>query len=163
LASLELQAASDALEKCKEAADWRGQMWSVINHLETAEAALCRAVTKNTFIRELLRGISRSADISDLFKVRLLMAAGYVYLGQKRLALKLLGRAEECYELIREGNFVATVLSAYSGLIFIDAILASGREILYPSDIDTKLKSSVESLRRTVDSPVAKRIPVEGR
>lgn len=149
LASLELRAALDALKKSRDAADCRGQMWSVVNHLETSEAALHLATTRNLFIKEATRSYSLGCNAGDLFKIRLLMAACYIYLDEMKLAKELVDRAEECYGLIRKNHSsaVAAIFCMASGLLFLDIYANQGREFLAPMDIDKKLKPAVEIFR----------------
>lgn len=150
LASLELYAAKDALHKSKAALDKRSQIWSVINHLETAEASLYKSVTSRKQMRIALNGFSRDVDISYLFDVCLMMASCYIYLDEHGLALKLIARAEGCYRLILEFNW-AEVVHLFSGMLFVSAYSDFRERDPYTGeDIENKLKPSVQNLRNVM-------------
>ena len=96
LAQLDLEAAATALKKSEMAQDPASQMWSAINHLESAETKYLSLYTDKVFARAAWNNEVRNEYWSDLVKVRLLMAACYLYLGETRLCLSALDSVRDC-------------------------------------------------------------------
>lgn len=116
LAALNLQAAISALNKTQDAKDKRSQVWSAINHLEGALAALeSKLRGRGGNVQYVLRGWNYHLLCVKRGYVLALMAICYVYLGEDELAEKAVeqGRyypAGDVPLAIRTAGFVSSFL-----------------------------------------------------
>jgi hypothetical protein len=87
LAELDLQAARSALEKAPDARDRRAQVWSAVNHLEGAQAAIeSKLVGRRGAAHFAVRGGNFLRLAIRRGQILALMAVCYVYLGENELA-----------------------------------------------------------------------------
>src|SRR5262245_1042789 len=91
IGEIEFQAAREALSKAKIASDPAGQLWSAVNHLETAHHALSsqyknRGAFYDSMAKRFKMDIAAATDRRGLFY----MAICYSCLGEWRLALRAL-------------------------------------------------------------------------
>jgi hypothetical protein len=102
-ADLGLQAAKDALSKVSYAQDKSQQVWSAVNHLEAAEAAL-RDIVQKRGARLLYSNLAALWEAIDKRRYILgLMAVCYRYLGERALTERMLSMipdADQGYEAI---------------------------------------------------------------
>ncbi|NJM34988.1 MAG: hypothetical protein HC850_10115 [Rhodomicrobium sp.] len=114
LAEMEYRAASDALRKARIASDYRAQLWSVINHIETGISALSSTLKTKVGVTP------RYAD-HCVKKVQYLLAFEaliYKYLGEERLVhdcrskhLQIQQDADDAYVEFSKVPNVATSLA----------------------------------------------------
>ena len=87
LAELELAAARSALEKAPEARDRNAQVWSVVNHLESAQAAIeSKLVGWRGAGHLAVRGANFMRLAMRREQILAVMAVCYIYLGENELA-----------------------------------------------------------------------------
>jgi len=129
LAALELDAALYALRNVQLARDRHSQVWSVINHLETAEVGLVSAIASNDMLTLAVRSYSIDVDESKLFLVRALIAACYLYVGERKLFAQTVHRMRSALSIDRVGGWdtiTGNMIHAFSGLIFVNMFFAKG-------------------------------------
>lgn len=166
LALIETKAAKDAFEKSKIAEDKKSQMsqiWSVINHLETAETALKPLVESQ--MNRNLKPFPWWVNVSELFNIRIFMASCYIYLEQRKLGLTMLDRAEDCLELLNNGPPAAMFFAnlpyiGFRDIIFREPLKLLGvktwvpmdEKVYGPKDIERKLKPTIRNLRKEAEA-----------
>lgn len=102
IGGVELDAARDALKKRKHARDPRQQVWSAVNHLETAHVAFRRGCQSKT--RKYLAG-TRWSRACDLDVITLcLMALCYRYLGEAELMHRAISDAWKAYNIQHDAH-----------------------------------------------------------
>jgi hypothetical protein len=131
LAHLQARAAKEALTKAQIALDQRSQLWSVINHLESAEVALESYVSRGLLLKASLRPATLDVAKSDLVYIRTIMSVCYIYLGEKNLALRTLDKLDESISRIEsvsdaEGLGSVVVMTATLPLVLVDFLVAGG-------------------------------------
>ena len=93
LAELNIAAAATDLDKARTARDKRAQVWSAVNHLESAEAALSSTVVgRPGQVQFALRMVNVNLLKRKLDYTRALMAVCYRYLGEEELARQAIER-----------------------------------------------------------------------
>jgi hypothetical protein len=113
-ADLGLRAAKDALSKVLYAEDKSQQVWSAVNHLEAAEAAL-RDTLQKRGKRLLYSNMGALWEAIDKRRYILgLMAVCYRYLGERALTertLSMIPHADEGYQAISDRRWVPPALA----------------------------------------------------
>ncbi|GAA4314755.1 hypothetical protein GCM10023086_36180 [Streptomyces venetus] len=96
IAGVELEATRVALRQFDLNRDKQSATWSIINHLESASAALAAVHTPESFKRRWLgSGMDRLNALSRDFTVRMLLCSLLFSLGEKERSLAWLQRLEE--------------------------------------------------------------------
>jgi hypothetical protein len=138
LGALELKAALAGLQSAKIASDRRAQIWSVVNHLETADVSLSDAISRHDIVTLAVRSYARDTDVGKLFLVRCIMAACYFYLKERELFERSIDRARTV--MTQEQQYLGwdaiagNVIHFFSGMAILNAFLAKG-EILSQEDM----------------------------
>jgi hypothetical protein len=89
LAEIQLDAAYQALEKVSEAKDRVSQLWSVVNHLETAEVAAQRAENS---LYNYVDAVHSDEARNRRVVIVVLLAIIYKYLGEEKLCMSTLDK-----------------------------------------------------------------------
>jgi hypothetical protein len=105
LAELDMTAAHAALLKAGDARDTRAQVWSAVNHLEGAQAAIDSKLRRRGSFIAAARVHRYEFLVDKLRYVEGLMAVCYRYLGEERLAQQALGRVR--FPQLKMGPMVA--------------------------------------------------------
>lgn len=129
LGALELTAALHALQNVRRAADRRSQLWSVLNHLESAEAGFQASAAKRDLLNTAVRGYARDMAVTNLFYVRCIMVVCYIYLGERRLCSAMVERLRQLLADEQTGRWdemAGVVIHALSGLVFVNVAITDG-------------------------------------
>ncbi len=128
MADAGIQAGVDALKTLPEVNDKRAQVWSAVNHLQYAEAALHAAITTNTGAKKLLRPLNLFALVDRREYLLCLLAACYRYLGEPILFEETLDQAESARAILNTSQAVmvpSAVFSMVNPATYVDIFRAS--------------------------------------
>ncbi len=157
LAEINLEAAQSAFQKVSDSADPGSQMWSVINHLEAAEASLVHYTSRMLFLKSAFRSYTLDIAKSNLVRVRLIMATCYLYLNERRNAHKVLRLAEEAAARV-ESNTSAESAGAFIYIIsnmplpivgVVDAALSGSEDLLTKEQLKGEVYPAIEQMKAT--------------
>jgi hypothetical protein len=99
VADLGIEAAEDALSKVNHADDKRSQVWSAVNHLESAQVAAKDAFQRGKMVLFYLRSLKGMEVLTKRAYIFGLQAICYRYLGEKELMDRALSGIDYIYDV----------------------------------------------------------------
>lgn len=100
LAELNMSAAVAALQKTRQANDKRAQVWSAVNHLEGAQAAIESKLQRRGRLMVVARYHRWEFLVNKHRYILALMALCYRYLGEERLAQQAFTQAKDYFTYV---------------------------------------------------------------
>jgi hypothetical protein len=151
LADIGLGAARDALIKVDAAKQPSAQVWSAINHLEGAEAALSQTFRRRKYLRWIdINGLGNIFERRQI--IGCLMAICYAYLGERQLAEEIFDRLNRLQEqMFTEYFTVGTLAANILNPIFLGRsayLTISKREIFTPEVAKEVEKEVIDHMNR---------------